>query len=534
VHTIRPLSLPGALCLLLVPFFGSAVLGAQEAGRPQDLIRATRVDSIFQAFDNTRSPGCAVGILEGGELAFARGFGMANLDLGLAITPRSIFRTGSVSKQFTAAVVVLLAREGAFSLDDPIRTYLPELAALYQPITLRHLLHHTSGIRDYLELMEMKGVGDEATYTEEDVVELLARQEGLNFLPGTAFRYSNSGYALLSRIVDRATGYTLREQAQRLLFGPLGMTHTHFHDDHREIVPLRATGYNSAADGHFFVDQTTLDIVGDGGVFTSVEDMARWMANFWVLKIGGPEWLAAMENPGVLSSGDTLDYALGLTLGEQRGLVTVGHGGSFVGYRAATLRYPTEGVGVMILCNYARVNPTALAEGVGAVWLEDRMEPPAPPPPARQEAEAPRAPQERPLPMSRELEAALVGTYYSRELDATYRIVREGDNLVLDMNGVSMVPMTGGPEGTVRADWLTLTYHMEGPTVNGFQAGSGRAGGIEFRRITPSGRDPVVGLDDEDVVRPGMEHGLLVPPEVEVAHSLGVVRAVLLPGQVEG
>ncbi len=401
MRRVRPSPLLAVLGLVLLRLPGSAGLNAQEAHQPSELTRPVRIDSLFQVFDNTRSPGCAVGVLETatsvpggaagtlggapdtrreGRLAFARGYGMANLDLGLAITPGSIFRTGSVSKQFTAAVVALLAREGSFSLDDPIRTYLPELPALYQPITLRHLLHHTSGIRDYLELMEMKGVGDEATYTEEDVVELLARQEGLNFPPGTAYRYSNSGYVLLSRIVDRATGRTLREQAQRLLFGPLGMTHTHFHDDHREIVPERATGYNSAGGGPFFVDQTTLDIVGDGGVFTSLEDMARWMANFWTLEVGGPGWLTTMETPGVLSSGDTLDYALGLTLGEQRGLATVGHGGAFVGYRAATLRYPSEGVAVMVLCNYARVNPTALAEAVGAVWLEDRMEPPPPTP----------------------------------------------------------------------------------------------------------------------------------------------------------
>lgn len=480
MHRIRPFPLPAVLGLLLLPLAGGAGQSAQEADRAQDLTRSTRIDSIFQAFDNTRSPGCAVGVLEEGRVAFARGYGMANLDHGLAITPTSIFRTGSVSKQFTAAVVVLLAREGNFSLDDPIRTYLPELPALYQPITLRHLLHHTSGIRDYLELMEMKGVGDEATYGEEDVVELLARQEGLNFPPGSAYRYSNSGYVLLSRIVHRATGQTLREQAQRLLFGPLGMTHTHFHDDHREVVPERATGYNSAGESPFFVDQTTLDIVGDGGVFTSIEDMARWMANFWTLEVGGPEWLTAMETRGVLASGDSLDYALGLTHGVQRGLATVGHGGAFVGYRAATLRYPAEGGAVMILCNYARVNPTALAQGVGAVWLEDRM---GPPPPPRQEAQARPTAGERPLPISRELREALVGTYYSRELDATYRIVQDGDTVVLDLNGVLTLPVRGGPEGTVRANWLTLTYRLEGSTVNAFQAGSGRAGGIEFLRV---------------------------------------------------
>jgi len=470
--------------ILLTPSFCGPAASAQEG--PGVLTREAgmlglRIDSVFAPFDNPRSPGCAVGVLEEGRLAFARGYGMANLDHGIAITSRSIFRIGSVSKQFTAAVVVLLAQEGVFSLDDGIREYFPELPELYGPITVRNLLHHTSGIRDYLELMGMRGVGDEATYTEDDMVRLLSRQKDLNFDPGSDFRYSNSGYLLLSRLVYRTTGMTLRDQAQRLLFDPLGMERTHIHDDHREIVPDRATGYGSGSNGRFFVDQTTLDIVGDGGVFTSIEELSRWMDNFFELKVGGPDWLATMETRGILTNGDTLDYALGLRTGLQRGLPTVGHGGAFVGYRAATLRYPSEGVSVMVLCNYARTDPSRMAGEVGEIWLEDRMDP-------RPDPQAAPRPPSRPSPedttplLSSEEQRPFLGEYYSEEVDATYRILRGDDGLILDVNGALTLPLEGRGPDTLVGEWLTLTFWREGDSVAGFRAGSGRAGGIVFSR----------------------------------------------------
>ncbi|MFC1574569.1 serine hydrolase domain-containing protein [Gemmatimonadota bacterium] len=473
-----------ALALLTGSLCGPGVWAQENPGNPpgDGGIRGLRIDSVFAPFDNTRSPGCAVGVLEEGGLAFGRGYGMANLDHGIAITPETIFRIGSVSKQFTAAVVVLLAREGLFSLEDGIRRFFPELPELYGPVTVRNLLNHTSGIRDYLELMGMRGVGDEATYTEDDVVRLLSRQRALNFHPGSDFRYSNSGYLLLSRLVYRVTGRTLRQEAQRLLFEPLGMERTHFHDDHREIVPHRATGYGSGRDGRFFVDQTTLDIVGDGGVFTSIEDLYRWMANFWALEVGGPDWLSTMETPGVLTDGDTLDYAMGLRRGVHRGLFTVGHGGAFVGYRAATLRYPGQEVAVMVLCNYARTNPSQLAEEVGEIWLEERMAPEPEPQAGPEPLPQPRREQTSVPVLSSEEQRPFLGEYYSQELDATYRIIRGEGGLVLDVNGVETLPLERSGPNTLTAQWLTLTLRMEGDSVVGFRAGSGRAGGVEFER----------------------------------------------------
>jgi len=420
-----------------------------------------------------------VGVLASGVTTFSRGYGMANLDYGIAITPSTVFRTGSVSKQFTAAVVVLLAREGYFTLDDDIRTYFSEIPDYGTPITIRNLLHHTSGIRDYLELMSMKGAGDEATYSEEDVVDLLSRQKALNFPPGSEFLYSNSGYVLLSRLVERTTGHTLREQADRLLFAPLEMRRTHFHDDHREIVPERATGYGVGVTPTFAIDQTTLDIVGDGGVFTSVEELSRWMSNFGTLEVGGEEWLSEMEKAGVLVSGDTIGYALGLRHGVQRGVPYVGHGGAFVGYRAATLRYPAQELAIMVLCNFARTDPMAMALTVGGILLEDSM---GPGETIAGERDTSPSTQEPTPNLGPQDEEAFLGEYYSDELDSVLRISRGEDGLEVDVNGGWTLPLVFEGNDRFRAQYLTLAFQRGPQGVTALEAGSGRAGGLVFNR----------------------------------------------------
>jgi len=324
----------------------------------------------------------------------------------------------------------------------------------------------------------MRGVGDEATYREDDVVELLARQESLNFPPGSRFLYSNSGYLLLSRIIEEATGKTLREQARRLLFDPLGMEVSHYHDNHHEVVPMRATGYGLGPEGQFVVELTTLDVIGDGGVFTSITELAHWMRNFWTLEMGDSNWLEVMETRGVLSTGDTLSYALGLRHGVQQGLSFIGHGGAFVGYRAATLRYPSEETAVMVLCNYNRVDAMGLARAVGAVVLEDRMGP------TPERADPSPSPEEQPPPppLSQEEAESFLGEYYSPEVDATLRIFKGEDGLMLDVNGAWDLPLTRQGEGGFQAGYLTLVFETADGRVTGFRSGSRRAGGILFTK----------------------------------------------------
>ena len=336
------------------------------------------VDVVFAEYDRPDSPGCALGVVRDGRLEYARGYGTANLEYGLPITPRSVFRMASVSKQFTAAAIALLAAEGRIGLDDDIREHVPELPDFGTPVTIRQLVHHTSGVRDYLTLFSLAGARDEDFYTDDEVVAMLARQRALNFPPGSEHLYSNSGYFLLSVIVRRVTGGSLAAYAQEKIFGPLGMAQTHFHDDHTRVVPNRATGYSRREDGAWHIDQTTLDMIGDGGVFTSIEDLVAWDRSFYDHSLGGPALVETLLSPGVLSDGTTIAYAFGLGHASYRGLETVEHGGSFVGFRTMLVRFPAERVSIACLCNLAQADPARLARRVADVVLADRFTEPVP------------------------------------------------------------------------------------------------------------------------------------------------------------
>lgn len=449
-----------------------------SAAEAQDARLLARVDSVFAQFDHTRSPGCALGVIHDGEFVVKRGYGMANLEHGIALSPTSVFRIGSVSKQFTAAAMVLLQQEGKLSLDDSVRRYVPELPEYERTITIRHLLNHTSGMRDYLTLMALAGKRDDDWYSDNDVVRMLARQGELNFLPGDEFLYSNSGYFLLSQIVKRATGQSLREYAAAMIFAPLGMTHTHFHDDHREVVPNRASGY-APEDMGFRVSMTTLDMVGDGGVFTTVEDLALWDRNFYEPSVGGAAFWGEMLTRGVLSNGDTLRYALGLQQGEYRGLPTVSHSGGFVGFRAQVLRFPSERFTVICLCNVSVANPTLLARSVADVVLEDRLGP-------REEAASGGGQEREALPprymLSADERAEYVGEYYSDELDVAYRIRIVNDTLRLGVGATGERDLSATERDVLRAGFLTLGITRAGDDVSGFLVDAGRVKNLVFTK----------------------------------------------------
>ncbi|HUG40505.1 MAG TPA: serine hydrolase [Longimicrobiales bacterium] len=439
-----------------------------------------RIDSVFAAYDDTRSPGCAVGVFRDGALAFARGYGMADLEHGVPLSETSVFRIGSVSKQFSAAAMVLLAQDGAISLDDPVRRWIPELPDFGPRFTVRSLIHHTSGVRDYLTLMTLAGKRDDDWYSDDDVVAMLARQTAPNFDPGSEHLYSNSGYFLLSRIVKRAAGKTLAQYARERMFEPLGMLDTHFHDDPTRIVARRAIGHAPAPGGGYRISTTTLPMVGDGGIFTSIRDLLLWDRNLDAgAAVGGPAFLAALHRPGVLTSGDTLDYAFGLVHGTQRGIRTVSHGGAFVGFRAASLRYPDERVSIYTLCNRADADPAGLGRQVGEVVLGERM---APPTPETRRARAATARVDT-LPVSPALAAATAGHYHADELDASYRIVADGTALRLEVGNGLDGPLARIGDDTFRRGGLTLRFQRDGAArVTGFLLDAGRVRGLRFRR----------------------------------------------------
>lgn len=342
----------------------AAPCGAQLA--PAD--SASRwVDSIFAPFATRQSPGCAVGVTRDGVLQLAKGYGMADLEHHVPIGPDTRFYIASISKQFTAMSIVLLAQEKRISLDDSIQKWVPEVPSFGATITLRHLLHHTSGLRDYFTLLAVLGWPSDGLLTEKQFLTLVSRQRNLNFPPGDEFLYSNTGYALLAIVVQRASGQSLRDFAAARIFKPLGMTHTEFRDDHLAVIPNVARGYQPSG-ATFRISQPEFDVVGDGGVYSTVEDLAKWDANFRTGRVGGTDGIALLQEPGRLSDGQPIPYALAITIGKFRGLKTYSHGGSYGGYRGTLLRFPDNGVSVITLCNTAGASG-GLAEQVASVVL---------------------------------------------------------------------------------------------------------------------------------------------------------------------
>jgi len=375
-----------ALFSALIVIF-SQLAGALPAAEPNPGAIA-EVDAIFGDFDTRESPGCSLGVIRNGDFIYRRGYGMANLEYDIPLSSRSVFRIGSTSKQFTAMAITLLAESGQISLDDPLSKYFPEFPAWAKQISIQQLVHHSSGIRDYLDLAYLAGKTEDSGYFSDDwAIALLARQRESNFPPGSEFLYSNSGYLLLAHIVKRTTGLSLREFSEKKIFMPLGMNNTHFHDDHTHIVKQRASGY--APDNEAFsISMTTLDIVGDGSIYTTINDLLLWDRNFYQNRLGkgGPALIEQLTTAGTLSGGDKMTagaghsfasgqhYASGLLLENYRGLPMISHGGAFVGYRAEIIRFPEQRFSVAVLCNRSDGTPTVKARQVADYFLADVLQ----------------------------------------------------------------------------------------------------------------------------------------------------------------
>jgi CubicO group peptidase (beta-lactamase class C family) len=350
--------------VVLASVFVAATAGAQQ-GHPDSVFHW--IDSVFAPYASRNSPGCAVGVSRDGALVFAKGYGEADLAQKAPIGADTRFYIASLSKQFTAMSVLLLEQDHRLSLDDTIRKWVPEVPAFGKPITLRQLLHHTSGLRDYFTLLAVSGWSSDGELTEKRFLELIGRQKSLNFAPGDEFLYSNTGYALLSIVVKRASGKSLRDFAAERIFAPLGMTHTEFRDDHRLVIPNVALGYQADDDG-YRVSQPSFDVVGDGGVYSTIGDLAKWDANFTTGTVGGSAAVAELETPGRLNNGQEIPYALALSIGTWNGMKTVSHSGAYGGYRSEFVRFPDKHITVTTLCNTSTAQST-LAEQVGMLVI---------------------------------------------------------------------------------------------------------------------------------------------------------------------
>ena len=477
---------------------GALMLGGLVGanGNGPDDRKTAAVDEVFSDLAKAGSPGCALGVYRDGKIVYRKGYGLANLEENVTITSESVFDIGSTSKQFTAASILLLEQQHKLSVDDDIRKYIPELPDYGQKISILHLLNHTSGLRDYLTLMDLAGVNTDSVTTDEDALQIILRQKALNFAPGSDWLYSNTGFFLLSVIVKRVGGKTLREFAAENIFRPLGMSHTEYRDDHTSLIANRAMAYDAKEKGGgFSLNVSYFEQTGDGAVHTSIEDLLRWDENFYSGQIGGKDFLSEIHERGKLNSGKLLDYAKGLFIEDYRGLATVSHGGAWGGYRAELLRFPEQHFSVACLCNLGSANPSSRAHRVADIYLASVMK-------AKEEKSKESAKDEQQKGEIRPTEEQLrdyAGDYFSDELRVTYRLEVSEGMLKLRMGQPSGAFSSPGnsPQDYLRATGTDdfelgntgITVHFqrdaEHHLVSNFTLDAGRTRGLVFGRILP-------------------------------------------------
>jgi len=365
-----------ALLVLLILSIGSFTFGSTNSSSEDETL-AARVDKLFAQWDKPNSPGAMLAIIKDGKVIYERGYGTADLEHNVPISAATVFNIASTSKQFTAMCILMLTRQGKISLDDDIRKYLPEMPKYDSPITVRQLIHHTSGLRDYVSLMALAGVRQEDYFDQDDVMDVMVRQKGLNFRPGSEFLYSNTGYVLLSLIVQKVSGKSLREFADENIFKPLGMKNTHFQDDQTAIIPNRAVGHSPGGTDTFRISVRANDLVGDGNLNTTIGDLVLWDQNFYDNRLnqGDKDLISQLITPVTLVNRKQADYAFGLSVTRYNGLMTVSHSGSTPGYRSEMIRFPDQRFSVICLANVTNLNAGKLARQVADIYLSGLFKP---------------------------------------------------------------------------------------------------------------------------------------------------------------
>jgi CubicO group peptidase (beta-lactamase class C family) len=510
-----------------------------SAERPTRLLAATadpasnaaRVDQLFETWDTRSSPGCAVAVMKDGKIIYERGYGMADLAHDVKITPSTVFHVASMSKQFTATSILMLAQDGKLSLDDPIRKYLPELPDFGVPVRLRELLHHTSGLRDQWELLVFDGwrLDSPDLVTDGDILYLMSRQKDLNFPPGSDFMYCNTGYTLLAQVVARVSGESLRKFTTSQLFEPLGMKNTHFRDNYAEIVKNVAYAYASRRT--LEVSVPNFDTVGATSLLTTVEDLARWDENFYTGKVGGAKVIQQLQERGKLNNGTSIDYAAGLFIYKYRGLQVVDHAGTDAGYVTDMMRFPEQHFTVASLCNLSSIDPTEMNERVADIYLASELEPAARP------ATAFRARPE-------ELRSK-VGTYLGSPGDRILRLQLKDGSLWADYFGQSFkvealsesrfrIPddsseLEFSNDGTSHLEWARTIVNLGTETSRQFnRVAAYSPTAADLRSFTGTYRSPE--LDVPYVVTLDKGHLILHPPKMDPCPLLPAANDLFVSG----
>jgi CubicO group peptidase (beta-lactamase class C family) len=447
-----------------------------------------RVDSLFQPWSRSDAPGCAVAVTKDGQTLLERGYGMADLEQGVAIRPQTVFNIASTSKQFTTTAILLLAQDGRLSLDDDVRKYVPELRDFGAVITIRQLAHHTGGLRDYLTMLVLAGWNWVDDLPVERMLDITNRRKTLVSAPGSKFVYSNTGYVLMAMIVERVSGQSFGSFTRERIFTPLGMHHTRFYDDRRMIVPQRALGYVKLPGGGFGAWRPSYTIVGDGGLLTTLQDLASWERNFSAPRLGSNpgQLVEELLQPGRLTDGSSTEYGLGVDLGEYRGLQTFHHGGGVLGYSSFMLHVPAERFGAHILCNAGNLPVEELSHALADIYLEGRFKSgqPTPVPVREQEAKAPAVADEGPAGRVTPL-GDYAGTYYSEELGTQYVVRATTDGLSITVGYLPIARwVRAGPDRFKYTDLdLNVVFRRnERGGITGFAIESPRIQGLSFKR----------------------------------------------------
>ena len=443
-----------------------------------------KVDQLFAKWNQSDSPGAALAVTRDGEIVYKQGYGTANLEYDIPITTRTIFDIASVSKQFAGFAIATLSHEGKFSLDDDIRMYLSDVPDFGNTITIRHLLHHTSGLRDWVQSLVIAGDMMDDVISFKHILKMARHQKTLNFEPGTEFLYSNTGYNLLAEIVEKVTGDSFREWTDTHIFKPLAMTDTHFHDDYQMILKNRAYSYQADENDRFKNAVNNTTALGSSSLYSTVEDLAKWILNFDDVHIGGQTIIEQMHQRGVLNNGEQIDYAFGLSIGEYRTLKTVGHSGSWRGFRSHLMRFPDQKFGVVILCNLDTFNPLSLAEKVADLYLAEVL---APVEASASEKAAEPAEDVKSEPLAPEELTEFEGDYYTEELDTTYTIGVRGDRLVAQHRRHDDILLTYADGHFLGDAWFFPEIHFirdDTGGVTGFKLTGNRVRNLYFEKKT--------------------------------------------------
>jgi len=358
--------------LVVLNFLFILLNSARSQSLPDSLIK--KIDSLFIKWNNESSPGCAIGIVRNDSLIYAKGYGMANLEYSVPNAPETIFHMASISKQFTAYSIVLLARQGKLNLHDDIHKYLAWFPDLKEKITIRNLLNHTSGIRDQWQLLAISGTRLDDVIKQDHIIKILSNQKALNFKPGELYNYSNSGFTMLAEIVKSVTGQSLRKFTDSAIFKPLGMSNTHFHDDYTEIVKNRSYSYDRTDSNHFANSILSYSNVGATSLFTNINDMSKWIMNFYDHKVGDQKDIDQLTEKGKLNSGKELTYALGIVSDTYKGWRQFSHGGGDAGYRTFITVFPDLKMGFIVFSNVGDFDAGGKAYEIADLFIKDTMQ----------------------------------------------------------------------------------------------------------------------------------------------------------------